>query len=904
MAGVIAVTSALLLTGAVRTQRLEITRSANATYDDSYDLLVRSAGSVSGLEAGTDLVRPNFLTSQYGGISLQQWRTVQGLSGVQVAAPLAILGVVWGLVPITLDLTPYTAGWGRTLLRVSSSGASRSGAERAGQSAYLYTTPNRLTAVSDATRQIAESADGATVYPCLGSQNSGPDVGSDSPFAASARYTSFCYSRQQAGTRSVTVNVGVPLVVAAVDPASEARLEGLGQAVTQGRYLSSSDAAQVVSARSLGFSRNSPMPVTPALLATSYQDVAYAVRTVVDRLPESTVARLLAARYRTDQMDAVADSSSAGTVLERDDSMTTVYSQLVHTYFPSSGRSEKNTTIVAFSVLRPSAANLTMTGTGLTATGKTPNLSVYEGNGYPSSWDPVPTSVADPAYRNLTVLRTDKTTSFGGLGFHVVGTYDPAKTVSGRSDNDAALGIYATSAITAADASTRAALGADVMMSNLDPADYVQLRPSLLVPLSALPIVGDKYLTSTSDPYNPSTTTPDSTAPLSAIRVKVAGVTGVDAASRERIRAVAQEITRATGLRVDVTAGSSPTAQTIRLTQPGQDLAVIEEWTRKGVAVQIVQAVDRKSLLLTLLILVSSMVTIAMVTQAMADAQARTRRILSAVGHRPATIASTLLGGQATLGLIAGIIGAGLAWPIGRLTHVAVSPWALTAAVPAGVLMTILAALPATLAIGREGPEGRRPRPPRSPRATTGAPRAGAIGVRFLLRHRLRWILASVAVALAVCVMTTSLTLLTAFHGDVVGTVLGNVVAIQVRQTDLIAACVIAVLAIVSVTTAVSLGGLEDEGAWAVLWASGWSSRLMRRAMLAQSLAISLVGIAAGILAAAGLVGLLVGRFPPATLWVAAASAAGAVLLCGVASLIPFEWLLRRPLAETLQGRQ
>jgi len=98
-------------------------------------------------------------------------------------------------------------------------------------------------------------------------------------------------------------------------------------------------------------------------------------------------------------------------------------------------------------------------------------------------------------------------------------------------------------------------------------------------------------------------------APISVIRVRVAGVTGPDQVSRERVRRVAQAIRERTGLAVDITTGSSPHPLLVQLPagkfgRPA--LTVREGWTKKGVAFAIVSALDRKSLALFVLILVVS----------------------------------------------------------------------------------------------------------------------------------------------------------------------------------------------------------------------------------------------------------------------------------------------------------
>src|SRR5207247_2604393 len=87
-------------------------------------------------------------------------------------------------------------------------------------------------------------------------------------------------------------------------------------------------------------------------------------------------------------------------------------------------------------------------------------------------------------------------------------------------------------------------------------------------------------------------------APLSVIRVRVSGVKGPDAVSRERVRVVAQKIHEATGLDVDVTVGSSPHPMLISLPKGrfGQPPLLLREgWSKKGVSVVFLNALDRKS---------------------------------------------------------------------------------------------------------------------------------------------------------------------------------------------------------------------------------------------------------------------------------------------------------------------
>ena len=89
------------------------------------------------------------------------------------------------------------------------------------------------------------------------------------------------------------------------------------------------------------------------------------------------------------------------------------------------------------------------------------------------------------------------------------------------------------------------------------------------------------------------------------------GFTPVD---RARILAVATAIKKDTGLQVDITAGSSPTTVDVQLPagccgEPA--LTVAEGWVRKGAALVVLDAVDTKSLVLFVLVLVVCMLFLA-----------------------------------------------------------------------------------------------------------------------------------------------------------------------------------------------------------------------------------------------------------------------------------------------------
>jgi predicted ABC-type transport system involved in lysophospholipase L1 biosynthesis ATPase subunit len=68
LAGVLAATTGFtVLTGTTATARLEVTGTVDANARAAYDILVRPKGARTSLESDPGLVRPNYLSGQFGG---------------------------------------------------------------------------------------------------------------------------------------------------------------------------------------------------------------------------------------------------------------------------------------------------------------------------------------------------------------------------------------------------------------------------------------------------------------------------------------------------------------------------------------------------------------------------------------------------------------------------------------------------------------------------------------------------------------------------------------------------------------------------------------------------------------------------------------------------------------------
>src|SRR5262245_31446036 len=141
----VATTGFTLLTGAVDTSRLEVMGTVSHNFRAAYDILVRPAGSRNGIEMASGQVRPNFLSGQFGGITMAQYSQVAGLPGVDVAAPVAMVGYVRVFSAARVDATDQVdESADRQLLRIQrtwSTDRGLSSIDDAGD-VYVYLTTN------------------------------------------------------------------------------------------------------------------------------------------------------------------------------------------------------------------------------------------------------------------------------------------------------------------------------------------------------------------------------------------------------------------------------------------------------------------------------------------------------------------------------------------------------------------------------------------------------------------------------------------------------------------------------------------------------------------------------------------------------------------------------------------
>ncbi|WP_405897035.1 hypothetical protein OG242_05300 [Streptomyces sp. NBC_00727] len=861
----VAVSSFAVLSSTTESARLTVT----GTVGDSrgaYDLLIRPRGAAQKLETDQGLIRPNSLSDVYGGLTRAQLAAVRRVPGVEVAAPLEVLGYATEPGSVSIDLAKLLPHGTRGTYELGRTWHYDRGLSTITQQPHtVFVTPYPLE-TRPGKRVVRQEADGRAEYltnryfevlpsgerreVCKGGLRAEEQSTGLSHAVTCLSWSGITARNEQSAKEPsgpwtrVVFGFPVSYVIAGIDPEAEAELSGLAGAVTQGHYLTSAPPRQVP-----GEGDEAPGAVLPMLRSA---DAADDLVVAVTLTREGDDHALLSKRF---------DAGSRQLEHKVGERSEAVLGSLRATG-PVTYDTDGDGTVRPRTVPRPDgeAAALPLDG-------------------------------QDVWFRSL-VPQGEQGERPSALP-EVVGSFDPGRLPEFDAASRVPLGTYAQPALTGADARSRKLLGGKPLRPASSPTSYIQQPPLLLTSMAAADWLGDHgYLTSE-----------QATAPISAIRVRVAGVTGADAVSRERVRLAAEAIGRVCGLRVDITLGSSPAPLTVEL--PAGDngrpaLALTEWWSKKNVAARIIQASDTKSLVLLGLVLV---VCVLFVANAAASS-VRSRRsewgLLTAVGWRRGHLFGVVLGELLLLGAVAGLLGAAVAWGAARALGVDASAGHVLSAVPVALAVAAASgAIPAWLASRVQPVTALRPAVVTGGRARMFAGVTG-LAVANAVRARGRSLLGAAAVATATAATLLLLAATYAFRGTLAGSLLGETISVQVRSADVAAVVTMAVLSVVAVGDVLYLGVQERAAEFALLRAVGWGDGVVTRLVLLEGTLIGLLGSLAGVLlGGAAALWLSPGGWTALVLPACGVVAAGTALSAG-AGFVPVLIQRRHPTARLL----
>ncbi|MEV6931493.1 FtsX-like permease family protein [Dactylosporangium sp. NPDC051485] len=884
----LAATGFTVLTGATTTSRLQVEGVVEGAGRPAYDLLIRPRGARSADEDARGAVRANALSGLHGGLTDDDLRKVAATPGVEVAAPIAMIGYANADFRTEFDLTSgVDRGRDRQVIRVDPTYLAERGLSSArGLPSYLYVTTHPLlfpdlkppgppqdmtygglpaprnSCGGDLAAALEAQPDGSYTAICGNLSHSYAAGATDLGEAQLTVLRLLPDGRFQGranliGARAViALSWSMPLLVAAIDPMAEDRLVGLRGAVTGGAYPAPSDGVKIN-----GISMSLPTLAAERPPVEGAMRIDYA-RVDLDALPVARTGALLhdalnGATYHPlghDERDAATAYRRGG---------MGPYAELDNLI--QSGPVQYSTG--PGGVLRPVAVPV--------------DLSVYENanvRGSMVSWQ-----VGDVSFRPTRLLtHPDKDTE---PELEAVGTYDASRLTRFDDLTRVPLETYEQTPAVGADKRSVGLLGGQTLSPGGNPAGYLLSPAAFLTTLTA----AKQYLGGSTDL-------------ISAIRVRVAGVDHYSKVNAERVRLVAERIVAA-GLDVDITFGASLMPQTVELPAGAfgrPALAINESWVRKGVSSTVEQAVDRKSLVLFVLVLVVCALFVANAVAAAVRSRTTELAILACLGWPGRRIRAAILGEVAVLGLAAGLASLALAKPAGAVLGVQTSWSRALLAVPVALGLALLAGLVPAWRAGRTPPADLL-QPLRTSRARGRSPRTVlGLGLAGLVQVPGRTLLAVGALTVGVAALTTLAAVTFAFHGTIVGTALGDAVSFTARRVDIMAVVVTVLLGALAVADVLYLN-IRDRGAeLAVLRATGWPDAALIRLVVAEGGGIGLLG---GILGAGiGLLaaGLLVGGVSGPLAATAIGAAAAGTLVAMLAALAPALLIRRLPTAALL----
>jgi putative ABC transport system permease protein len=871
-----------VLTAASRTAQVRTTGTVSANFQPAYDILVRPKGVRTAVESRTGTVQPDFLSGIYGGITMAQYHQVQQVPGVQVAAPVAMVGYA-ALQAAIFEPVPVAAlaGSRRQLYRISTTWVSDNGASRITQPpSYLYVTPLRLTGGYNDIPPTDGTGPGCTLM------NSKPLAAGTNPFSAAAQSHTGCWSRlnQYDLPRIPHTGAGyfitwtIPVLVAAIDPDAEAKLDGLNKALVSGSYLTENEGGNG--------------PILPVLASSGSGMNEYA-QTTLQQLTAPSAMPAMNAGW------ASAQASAPGRMVA---TVRTTAQQAYAAVLKGLGptvRGETQTGIFTgtpvdgYWSVGPVDYQRTRTG-ALTPRQVVNRLPIW----HTGSAAPVSMDDEDSQYRTVTshTKVTAQTAQSGGTDLaliKVTGEFDPARIRSFSPLSQVPLGDYQPVTAAPATAASRRALHGSGLLPSQNLGGLVSQPVNLITTLSVLPKLDDTQ----------AFTGVHAADPISVIRVKVAGVTGPGALSRARINAVAQQIVQRTGLDVDIVAGSSPSPVTIdlpagRFGQP--PLTLSENWVKKGVAVAILNAVDKTSVVLFTLILVVCVLFVGNAATAAVRGRRRELGVLAAVGWRRSRLFATMLGELAGIGLAAGLLATAIALPVSAALGLNSSPGRALLAVPVAIAVAVVAGLAPAWLAARADPVSSV-RPPVLPVRRAHQPRGiTSLAVLNVARTPGRTLIGVVSLAIGIAALTLLTAVTLAFRGVVVGSLLGNAVAVQVRGVDYIAAGATVALGVLAVADVVFLNITERAAELATIRSFGWRDTMLARLVITEGAIIGVTGSLAGAGLGLGAAAWFAGHLPARLLAIAAAAVAAGTLITATATLLPAALLRRLPTAHLL----
>lgn len=939
--------------------KVKIRTTIDEHWRGAFDILVRPTYAVQPTERQYGLVESNYLSVGKSGISVQQWKQIEKLSGVEVAAPVATIGYLRNASgAITVQIPPQNE---TSFYRVSVAISSTNG--------YRMTQVANLNQYFVVKPRGPSATDGATTNPPAKRET-------NILLTTVDKYGEPDSAAVQAGIMSPP---DAWTLVAGIDPDAESKLSGLDKAVVNGQYLKSNDGfstEKVPDPRTTNYTDaqghvdqqrrdmdfrnyaiNPDGPNIPIIFATTTY-ISLPIRIQADKLKmldESTIQALKTTSTKeaftpdgrllqkpTDLLRAQLDKLNSP-VSQRLVDRTFDFGDVLKPMAPSPlniSLYPNQSSIQITPGFRQTASKGIEKAYRPGAVSYLPQPAPFDTGGVLSlaaqpkfDAQTIITNTGEVAFRSLPLappVMASAPSSSGGQGnfrspfsFNEIGSYSFDKLPASVKNPDpltyVPLGIYQPPLVTLVrDAGGNPLPGGPVpLRPTINPASFIPGPPLALTNIAAARFFrGDNA--------------------IDAIRVRVGGIDRYTPENVQKVADVAAQIIKSTGLRVDIVAGSSP--QKVLVYIPGSPDGTVavaplgyveEQWTTLGAAAAITSGIDEASVLMLGGTGVAGLLYL--VSQSLLSTLARRRELalLGAVGWRRGHISSLVVGEAAVVGLLGGLCatvlamllaaGLGLAAPVEQAAGIGLAVLLLYVFASVGPAVWVVRQPVAALlqrgevalpAVGttrvRAGAQPKEEPPSDAVTRAAGKGWTGVRGVavfawRTLYSRRARSLLAGGSLAVATLLLTLISVSLASLGGTLRVTLLGQYVGLQVQPYHLVMVGSAVIMSVLAVGDHLAMGVLERKQELALLQAVGWRSGSVRVSILIEGLWLGLIGGAAGGLTATAILLVSNASLLLSGWWVVPLSVATMLGLCGLSALYAISLTARQSLVRAMQ---
>ncbi len=794
--GVLIVSGAFgLLLGAIETAKVTVDEDLAQYWRTTYDILVRPPGSRSLIEEKYGLVQANHLSNLAGGIVIEDYEAIADIPGVEVAAPIAMLGFFELIFHTPLDVS-CEPGFYRLQNSVEMSDGLQE--YRTVGDEYFYCTEP-----GDSFTHLFDSPD----YNWVALSVSGVRPSEESPWFEQAAYR-------------------LPVLLAAVDPVQENQLMALDRAMIEGEYLAEIEAPTAEITKVVVSSDGQVLPAgvggdIPLILnARSY--VSFTLQTEWQRINLP---------FSQEILDQVLGGGQP-------------YLAELPTEWTSIWEFEGQEAYqAALAALGDAGSRITVNSLRALPTGVTyreisppPGVdglvleAIPSGSGLsPGGLIVIAMPLVEPAVQ-MSFRESGVGTGMGGdIPFVLQGIYDIERLPRAEAVSEVPLETYfPPQVILRYDETGNPALPVALGPTFSDNG-YITSPPLALTTLEA-----GAWLSFNRE------------APISAIRVRVAGVEQFTPEAQARIEAVAAAIIAQTGLDVDITVGSSPKRTLVHI--PGDErvpaVGYVEEgWIQKGLSYTLTSETKRVNVLLFSVMLVVSALYILNTSLISTLARQREIALQKALGWRSGTVFVQVLSEGALVGMVAGTLGLVLALLLTTIFDLDMPLQRAVLILPLGVMLCLLGSLlPAIIAARIPPAQELR----RGEVHVTGV-RFGRLSLpgyalRQAVRRRARAGLAIMTIAISTGLMTLFLGVIWYAHGYLSGTLLGEYILQHIGGFHFIIAGVSFVVSGLATADVLLMSIVERRREMGVLKSIGWRNKQVLRLFLWEAVGLALVG--------------------------------------------------------------